>query len=807
MKESDKMNTTEKIKRKLFNTIGLVVNKLSQNEAHSITDLKKTITEGMPELLRKAGAEGTVMLRNDGILPLPMGTSVAVFGRVQIDYMYVGYGSGGDVIKPYTVSLIDGLKNAGANLNENILNMYTEWCRKNPPDHGFWGHWPHHYDEMPIETSVIEKASRESECGIVVIGRSAGEDRENYLTKGSYYLTDEESDLIARVSKHFKKTIIILNIGSIMDMGWEDELLQGDNAILLPYQGGMESGNALADVILGISEPNGRLTDTIADCYESYPCSKHFGEKEYNNFYEDIYVGYRYFETFAKDKVLYPFGFGLSYTSFERKIESITHENNSVTFNITVKNTGELKGKDTTQIYLNAPQGKLGKAQKVLCGFKKTKELAPDETEIFTITVPYYDFASFDDSGATGNKNCYVLEKGEYTFYVGDNVRDCENAFSFTLSETLVLEKLNEASAPKDSFKILGKDGKEIAVTTATVDLKQEILNNLPDDYGFNGDLGIKLDDVLEGKETMEKFISQLSLTELEAISRGDYTMDSPLGNKGNAGAMCGVLPSLRDKGIKPVITTDGPSGIRIRSCCSLLPIGTSLASMWNTELCEKIYSKISGEMREKGSDVLLAPGMNIHRSPLCGRNFEYFSEDPYLTGKTAAAVVRGAQKFGTSACPKHFAVNSQETNRNKTDSRLSQRALREIYLKGFEICVKDAEPKTIMTSYNKINGVWGHYNYDLCTKILRKEWGFKGLVMTDWWMQSSPSPEFPEMKDNAYRVRAGVDILMPGGARTGRRKPDGTLLKTYKKPDGITLGEMQATARRAVELSVKVKK
>ncbi len=268
---------------------------------------------------------------------------------------------------------------------------------------------------------------------------------------------------------------------------------------------------------------------------------------------------------------------------------------------------------------------------------------------------------------------------------------------------------------------------------------------------------------------------------------------------------MCGVRPSLREKGINPVITTDGPSGIRIRSCCSLLPIGTALASMWNTELLEEVYTKVGEEMSVKGSHILLAPGMNIHRSPLCGRNFEYFSEDPYLTGKTASAVVKGVQKSGLGACPKHFAVNSQETNRNKTDSRLSQRALREIYLKGFEICVKDARPYTIMTSYNKINGVWGHYNYDLCTRILRNEWGFDGLVMTDWWMQSSKSPEFPEMCDNAYRVRAGVDVLMPGGARTGKRKPDGTLLKTYGKKEGITLGEMQQTAKRAVELSIKV--
>ena len=227
---------------------------------------------------------------------------------------------------------------------------------------------------------------------------------------------------------------------------------------------------------------------------------------------------------------------------------------------------------------------------------------------------------------------------------------------------------------------------------------------------------------------------------------------------------------------------------------------------MWNTALTEKIYEKIGEEMTVKGSDILLAPGMNIHRSPLCGRNFEYFSEDPFITGKTAAAVVKGVQKAGVSACPKHFACNNQETNRTKTDSRLSERALREIYLKGFEICVKEAQPKTLMTSYNKINGVWGHYNYNLCTNILRKEWGFKGLVMTDWWMQYTESPEFPNLKDNAYRVRAGVDVLMPGGKRSGKRKPDGTLLKTYGEKDGITLGEMQEVAKHVLSVVLDIK-
>ena len=293
----------------------------------------------------------------------------------------------------------------------------------------------------------------------------------------------------------------------------------------------------------------------------------------------------------------------------------------------------------------------------------------------------------------------------------------------------------------------------------------------------------------------MEDFVSQLDLDELEAISRGDYRMDSPLGAKGNAGAIGGVTESLRKKGVPAVITTDGPSGIRLLSYCSLIPIGTAFACSFDTDLVKEVYTLISKEMKEKGSDILLAPGMNIHRSPLCGRNFEYFSEDPVLSGLMAAASVEGIQASGGSACPKHFACNNQETNRTHNDSRVSERALREIYLKGFEICVKKANPKCIMTSYNKINGVWGHYHYELCERILRREWSYEGMVMTDWWMRSSKSPEFPEMCDQAYRVRAGVNVLMPGGKRTGKHKPDGTLLKTFGKIDGITTGEMQRTA------------
>ena len=417
------MKSFEKIKRKTFNLIGLVVNKVGQNEAQNTENLDRTVTEGMPELLRAAAAEGTVLLRNDNVLPFSENETISVFGRVQYDYMFVGYGSGGDVIKPYTINLMEGLKNSDAKINTELADIYEKWCKKNPPDHGFWGHWPLYYDEMPIETSVIENAAKKSDCAVIVIGRSAGEDRENKLEEGSYYLTEDEKSLIKRVNSAFKKTVVVLNIGSIIDMSWEEELLKNDSAILIPWQGGMESGNALADVLLGKKEPSGKLTDTIAKDYFDYPCANSFGAKEYNNYTEDIFVGYRYFETFAKDKVVYPFGFGLGYSEYKRDFISGEVKDNTVTIKASTENIGEYCGKDVLQVYAEVPQGTLGKPARVLCDFKKSKALAKGEKEEFEFNIPFYTFASYDDSGVSGHKSCYILEKGTYNLYLGGDVR------------------------------------------------------------------------------------------------------------------------------------------------------------------------------------------------------------------------------------------------------------------------------------------------------------------------------------------------------------------------------------------------
>ncbi len=780
---------------------------VSQEEAlEALGDV--TVTDGMPEILREAAAETAVLLENNGVLPFKKGGRVSLFGRVQKDYFFTGYGSGGDVKKPYGVNLIDGIRNCeDLSLNNELAEIYEKWSDNNPIDHGVWAHWPRCYPEMELTAEFVKKAKQNSDYAVYVIGRSSGEDRENALEKGSYYVTDEERTALHRICEQFDNVVLLLNIGSVMDMSWLREFGSKIGAVMIVWQGGMESGNAVADLLCGKATPCGKLTDTIAKNYEDYPSSANFGEMKFNNYVEDIYVGYRWFETFNKDAVVYPFGYGKSYSDFEIKFLSAEKKDNGVAVKCQVKNVGDYAGKEVVQVYVSKPCGTLGNPAKELATFAKTEKLQPNEIENLEIFIPMERFYSYDDNGASGHQFAYVMEKGEYSLSVGKCVRCAENVWSYYQSETVEMQKLKQVSAPQENFEryVNTEEGlKKESVARRQYNLKQIIKENIGEGVAITGDKGYKLQDVENGTVSMEDFVAQLSLDELEAISRGDYKMDSPLGAKGNAGAMGGILESLRNKGIPPMITTDGPSGIRLLSYCSLIPNGTALASSFNAELVEKVYAKISEELREKGSDILLAPGMNIHRSVLCGRNFEYYSEDPVVTGLIGAAAVRGIQACGGSACPKHFACNSQELNRTRTDSRLSERALREIYLKGFEICVKEGNPNTIMTSYNKINGVWGHYNYELCERVLRDEWGFDGLVMTDWWMRPSKSPEFPKMRDQAYRVRAGVNVLMPGGERVTNGKPDGTLLKTYGKKDGITLYEMQRNASFVLKLCMK---
>lgn len=765
----------------------------------------KTVTAGMPEAIRHADAEGAVLLENR-VLPLPANSRVAVFGRSQIDWSFTGYGSGGDVNCPYRVNLLQGLRNCKTlTVEERLAAEYERWTTENPADPGsIWGQWPASFAEMPLTDALVRSAWELADHAVIVLSRTLGEERDAAPTAGELYLTDEEREVLRQVTAVFPDAVLVLNLSSMIDLGFLDDYSFG--AVLLAWQGGMESGNAVADLLCGRETPSGRLTDTVVRAYDDHPSAPQFGLPEQAEYTEDIYVGYRWFETFAPERVRYPFGYGLSYTSF--RLETV--QRNAFSYDVRVTNTGAYPGKETVMLFVEKPCGKLGNPARELVAFAKTEKLAPGEQQTINLQTDEYGISSYDDVGLAGHKSCYVLMAGTYRFHCGTDVRSAQVIGTHAVAETQVVRRLTEMAAPATAFPIYAReDGRLVTRMTQprTVDLKARILAEVPTAVEPTGDLGFTLADVQSGKITLDTFIAQLDPDELEALSRGGYTFDSPLGIKGNAGVFGGVTPYLREKRVPVLSACDGPSGVRSYASNSLLPSGTLLASTFNTDLVEQIMCLLAGEMAACGADVILAPGMNIHRNPLGGRNFEYFSEDPYLTGKISAAYVRGIQSGGASACPKHFACNSQERRRQYHNSVLTERALREIYLKGFEICVREAEPKCLMTSYNKINGVWGHYHYELVQGILRGEWGYAGNVMTDWWMRYAPSPEFPQIEGNAYRVRAGVDLLMPGERvmTDTVQKPDGTLLATYGQPDGITLGEMQQTARHILHCVLSI--
>lgn len=789
-----------------------------------LLDTDPTLDPALAARARAAAAEGAVLLHNDGTLPLRPDRTTAVFGRVQLDWFAVGYGSGGDVKVPYVWNLVAGLRDAGVPIDEPLAQVYADWTAANRPGfEGSWGQWPHHFPEMPLDAETVAAAAQRSATAVVVIGRAAGEARESIREPGSFYLTETEQDMLDQVTAAFAQTVVVLDAGNVMDLSWLADYGDRIGGVLYAWQGGMEGARAVAALLAGEVAPSGKLTDTVAWSYEDYPSAANFGDPDANEYVEDIFVGYRYFETFAPSRVQFPFGFGLGYSTFDVSVAAAAADAGVLRLSVDVRNTGEVHaGKETVQVYVAAPDGALAQPARRLVAFAKTDALAPGATERIELEVVLDDLASYDDSGATGHRSAWVLEAGAYRFFVGSDVRSAVEAATVTLDELRVVRQVSEAAAaaPATAFRrmtvartasgtvVRDADGGVVLdwedVPTATVARRERILAELPAAVEPTGDRGLTLDAVAAGTATLDEFIAQLSDEELALLARGDVTMHSPLGAPGNAGVLGGVSESLRAKGVRPVTTTDGPSGLRLSAYASLLPSGTALASTWNPALVRELASLHGQEMIRKGSDVLLSPGMNIHRDPLCGRNFEYFSEDPLITGRFGAAVVGGVQSAGVSACPKHFAVNNQETNRTRNDSRLSERALREIYLRGFELCVREAQPRTIMTSYNQVNGVWAHYHHDLVTTILRGEWGYTGCVITDWWMEDAVDPDFPALENNAYRVRAQVDVLMPGGVKTDagpQDYADDTILESLRAPDGLTRGELQRTARNVLGL------
>ncbi len=747
----------------------MIINKDIEIGGKKLWEVKPGVVKELKPLCRKLAAEGSVLLENNGVLPFKSKTKIALFGRTQETYIKSGTGSGGLVRVETPPCILDSFReNDSFILDEELIRIYAEWIKENPYDNGHgWATEPWSQKEMPLSNELVKATSDRNDVAVIIIGRTAGEDKDNSYSEGSYRLTSDEISMIEKVTGAFKETVVILNVGNLIDLSFVDKY--DISALLYVWQGGQEGANALADMLCGKISPCGKLPDTQPYKADDYPYLNNFGDKNECIYEEDIYVGYRYFETFAKEKVRYPFGFGLTYTKFETEYTA-EEQNGNIIITAKVKNIGNFTSREVVQIYFEAPCGKLGTPVKQLITYKKTKDLKPDETQILKLEFNISQMVAYDDSGVTGNEFCYVLEAGNYIIYAGTNVRNSECVFTYKQEETVAVQKYEQIMPAEKKFErftaSLDADGNRVLAKTPVplrkFDVDERIEERRPKTIDYTGNKGIKLIDVADGKNTLEEFIAQMNDSDLAAIVCGEG-MESPKVTVGTGGAFGGVTDSLLEFGIPVCCVTDGPSGIRIGGDfkSTSLPNGYVFASSFDDELIEQIFELEGIELFAYNVDALLGPGINIHRHPFCGRNFEYFSEDPLLAGKIAAAQSRGISKSGCTTTIKHFLCNNQETGRDRCDSVVSERALREIYLKGFEIAVKEGNATAIMTSYNPVNGYWSASNYDLTTTLLRKEWGYNGFVMTDWWAKCNCKGEEGTQENLKAMIRAHNDVYM----------------------------------------------
>ncbi|MFI3253769.1 MAG: glycoside hydrolase family 3 N-terminal domain-containing protein [Eubacteriales bacterium] len=693
------------------------------------------------EKARELCAESCVLVKNTGVLPLKEESILSVFGRTQLETYYCGTGSGGKVNLPYVVHLTKALGEQ-RKINQDLVQVYEDYIGKNPFDKGAgWAQEPWSQKELPLTEELVANARKSSAVAVMIIGRSAGEDKDAAAQEGSYYLTQVEKSNMKLICQHFDEVVVLLNVGNVIET---DFSAYGDpSAVLYAWHGGCESGNGYSDVLCGKVNPCGSLPDTIGISLEANSSSAYFGGKEENIYVEDIFVGYRYSETFAPETVLYPFGFGLSYTTFA--LEPVEFQN--MTGKIKITNTGSVSGKKAVQVYVEAAQGKLGKAKRVLVGFAKSKVLAKGESQILEITVEEDYFTSYDEE-----ISAFVLEKGEYHFVVGFDVRNCETLGRISYHETKIVSQCRQAMAPVKAFSHMAMDEKGqqtmVPVKNRSYDIGERIAQE-EEQAPAQTNHGYHFKDVLSGKITPRAMAEELSDLELIHLSRGEG-MCSPKVTAGTAGCFGGLTTSLKERGIPIGCCADGPSGIRMDSgtMAFSIPNGTAIASTFDLDLTRELFVFLGLELAYHNIDTILGPGMNIHRNPLCGRNFEYFSEDPFLTGKMAVAELEGLHVNGVTGTIKHFIGNNQENGRRVVNTVASERALREIYLKGFEIAVKEGNAYFIMTAYNPINGIQAASNFDLTSQILRKEWGYEGVVMTDWWAEMNVEGGKPASRD-----------------------------------------------------------
>ncbi|MBR6694329.1 MAG: glycoside hydrolase family 3 C-terminal domain-containing protein [Clostridia bacterium] len=732
-----------------------------------------TASDEHRKLSRWAAAQGAVLLKNeDNILPLKRGKTVSLFGRACLDYQKGGQGSG-EVWSYHISTLFEAFTEK---MREGKVNMLTY------PAH-FYGHkviYEKVTDEPEIPEFMVNDVVNLDGVAIIMFGRTSTEGRDRTAEKGDFYLTDAEKALVDAVCAKTDNVIVVLNVGGMIDTSWiiDNPRIKG---ALLAWQGGLEGCGAIADLLCGDETPSGKLCDTFAREFKDYPSAEHFHDSDdYLKYYEDIYVGYRYFETVpgAAEKVCFPFGFGLSYTTFSFDNISAKQDGDNITVKVKVTNTGNFAGREVAQVYYSAPQGVLGKPRYELAAFQKTKKLLPGESEALTLTYPISQMASFDDLGKIA-ESAYVLEKGDYKVFIGNSVRNLTDTdYIYSLAENKITEQLAAHCRPHELERRMLADGSfENMPSFPTVHphASRPEYTYKPTDKPF------MLMDVYEGKQSLDDFICQMTDDELIFITGG---------HEGKSVADTSGMGGIDRLGIPLSNTSDGPAGVRFRTglgmCATSWPCATLVACSWDLEVARAVALGGAREMDENNLNIWLTPAINIHRNPLCGRNFEYLSEDPLLAGKIAAEEVRSMQSLGIACSVKHFACNNKETNRNKSDSIISERALREIYLKAFEIVVKEADPWTIMTSYNKLNGIYTSANYELITDILRGEWGYKGMITTDWVTLAVPEEE----------IIAGNDIKMPNR--------DNAVLSAALEEGRITRGDIAVCAKRILEMILK---
>ena len=785
---------------------------------HFTGTIDKTVTKrevNNRKIARRAAAEGMVLLKNEGILPLKEGTKIALYGVGASRTIKGGTGSG-DVNERETVSIYQGMKNAGFEITtEDWIKDFDEkyqaaryaWrdeieneaAKLEDQVSGFFNVYSTTPFRMPAGAPVTQT---DAEIAIYILSRVAGEGADRFDAEGDYYLTKEEKQQLSDICSMYKHVIVAVNTGGLADLSFMDEY-SNIEALLQIVQPGMEAGNAFADIISGKVTPSGKMTDTWAYKYEDYPNSKTFShnngnvDKEY--YMEGLYVGYRYFDSFDIP-VRYGFGYGLSYTTFETKVLATElKENKKIVVETEVTNTGDTySGKEVVELYATCPAGKLEKEYRRLVAFAKTGLLAPGQSEKLTLEIGLDKLTSYSEKEAA-----WILEKGTYVIWAGNSLEASAPCAVLNLDKEVVLTKTQNICPLKDELEELKQSSKKMnqkleallkvaeEEKVSIMELKAADVETRVVEYRSNAECVL---------EEARKFVNTLSTEKLVALASGNpgKGQGSNLGSAGISvpGSAGETNNCALEDGIPGIVLADGPAGLRLMKhynvhegkivnkpfkfslegglfCegepadpgetyyqyCTAIPVGTLLAQTWDTALIEEVGEMIGGEMLEFSVTLWLAPGMNIHRNPLCGRNFEYYSEDPLLAGRMAGAMTNGVQNVrGCGTTIKHFACNNQEDNRMGSDSILSERTLREIYLKGFEIAITESQPMSIMTSYNLINGVHAANCEDTCTKAARCEWGFQGVVMTDW-----TTTEYGSDCTASGCMRAGNDLVMPG--------------------------------------------